>query len=370
MIKIIISGGGTGGHVYPAIAIADAIKKKLPDTDILFVGAKGKLEMVKVPAAGYPIEGLWISGFQRRLTWKNLAFPFKVIHSLWKASQIIRRFIPDIVIGVGGYASGPLLQSAARKKIPTLIQEQNSYPGVTNRLLAFKVDRICVAYDGMDKYFPKERIVFTGNPVRKDLFELHDKKEEALKFFGLKKDKLTVFIMGGSLGARTINRSVLSCIHRNITQNGIQFLWQTGSFYFEGIKNEMAGTDDPDIHIHQFIDRMDLAYAAADIIISRAGAISISELCLVGKPVILIPSPNVTDDHQTKNARALETAKAAILVKDNEAENKLFGEISALQSNLTLQKQLSENIKNLAVSDAAGKIADVVSGLIIEKERR
>ena len=370
MIKIIISGGGTGGHVYPAIAIAEAFKKKVPDAVILFVGATGKMEMEKVPTAGYPIEGLWISGFQRRLTWKNLAFPLKVIHSLWKAAEIIQRFKPDMVIGVGGYASGPMLQTAVRKKIPTLIQEQNSFPGVTNRLLASKVDRICVAYTGMDQFFPKDRIVITGNPVRQDLFNLDDKREEGVEFFSLRRDRLTVFIMGGSLGARTINKSILNCIQQGITHKGIQLLWQTGKFYYEGIKKEQAVVEDPDIHVHQFIDRMNLAYAAADIIVSRAGAISISELCLVGKPVILIPSPNVTDDHQTKNARALETVNAAILLNDQEAVRTLFDKIGALQTDHRLQQMLSGNIRKMAKNDAADKIADEALSIINDREKR
>jgi UDP-N-acetylglucosamine--N-acetylmuramyl-(pentapeptide) pyrophosphoryl-undecaprenol N-acetylglucosamine transferase len=358
MTKIIISGGGTGGHIYPAIAIADALKKIAPYTEILFIGAKGKMEMEKVPAAGYPVEALWISGFQRRLTWKNLIFPLKVAFSLWKASQIINRFKPDVVIGVGGYASGPTLRMAVRKKIPALIQEQNSFPGITNRILGSKVDRICVAYNGMEKFFPEKRIVLVGNPVRTDLVDLKDKRNEAITFFGLNKEKLTVFIMGGSLGAKTINDSIINCIHNNITQKGIQLLWQTGKFYFAEIKSDEAIPDNPDIHVHKFIDRMDLAFAAAEIIISRAGAIAISELCIVGKPVILIPSPNVTDDHQTKNAKALSEVNAAILLRNSEAEEKLFGEITNLIKDKSLQQSLSGNIRKLAVVDAAEKIAE------------
>jgi UDP-N-acetylglucosamine--N-acetylmuramyl-(pentapeptide) pyrophosphoryl-undecaprenol N-acetylglucosamine transferase len=364
MKRIIISGGGTGGHIFPAIAIADALKKISPEVEILFIGAKGKMEMEKVPAAGYPIEGLWISGFQRRLTWKNLVFPLKVVSSLLKAAVIIRRFNPDVVIGVGGYASGPTLRMAVRKNIPTLIQEQNSFPGVTNRILGSKVDRICVAYSGMEKFFPKDRIVLIGNPVRTDLAHLENKRDEALKFFGLKKERLTIFIMGGSLGARTINKSIINCIKRNITQNGVQLLWQTGKFYFEDIRTESSVETNPDIHIHEFIHRMNLAFAAADIIVSRAGAIAISELCIVGKPVILIPSPNVTDDHQTKNARALESRNAAILLKNSEAENTLFEKITELIGDRNLQRLLSENIRKLAVFDAAEKIAGEAFSMI------
>jgi UDP-N-acetylglucosamine--N-acetylmuramyl-(pentapeptide) pyrophosphoryl-undecaprenol N-acetylglucosamine transferase len=369
MKRIIISGGGTGGHIFPAIAIADAFKKSSPGAEILFIGAKGRMEMEKVPAAGYPIEALWISGFQRRLTWKNLLFPLKVLFSLWKASRIIHRFQPDVVIGVGGYASGPTLRMAVRKKIPTLIQEQNSFPGITNRILASKVDRICVAYEGMEKFFPKERIVLIGNPVRTDLVDLKDKREDALKFFGLKKEKLTIFIMGGSLGARTINKSVINCIHRNITQKGVQLLWQTGKYYFEDIKTELAIENDPEIHIHEFINRMNLAFAAADLIISRAGAIAISELCIVGKPVILIPSPNVTDDHQTKNAKALASRNAAILLKNSEAEEKLFEKITELISDQPLQQLLSENISKLAVIGAADKIAEEALKMIKDQNK-
>jgi UDP-N-acetylglucosamine--N-acetylmuramyl-(pentapeptide) pyrophosphoryl-undecaprenol N-acetylglucosamine transferase len=370
MKRIIISGGGTGGHIFPAIAIADALKKISPEVEILFIGAKGKMEMEKVPAAGYPIEGLWISGFQRRLTWKNLVFPLKVVSSLLKAAFIIRRFNPDVVIGVGGYASGPTLRMAVREKIPTLIQEQNSFPGVTNRILGSKVDRICVAYSGMEKFFPKDRIVLIGNPVRTDLAHLEDKRDEALKFFGLKKERLTIFIMGGSLGARTINKSIINCIKRNITQNGVQLLWQTGKFYFEDIRTESSVENNPDIHIHEFIHRMNLAFAAADIIVSRAGAIAISELCIVGKPVILIPSPNVTDDHQTKNARALESRNAAILLKNSEAENFLFEKITELIADRNLQRLLSENIRKLAVFDAAEKIAGEAFSMIRTQSKK
>jgi UDP-N-acetylglucosamine--N-acetylmuramyl-(pentapeptide) pyrophosphoryl-undecaprenol N-acetylglucosamine transferase len=368
-IKIIISGGGTGGHIFPAIAIADAIKKIFPNSEILFIGAKGKMEMEKVPLAGYPIKALWISGFQRRLTWKNLLFPIKVVYSLGQAMNIIHQFKPDLVIGVGGFASGPTLRMAARKKIPTLIQEQNSFPGITNRILGSKVDRICVAYSGMEMFFPKERIVMTGNPVRNDLSALVDKKEEAIRFFGLKNDKLTVFIMGGSLGARTINSSVLNCIRQNITESGVQLLWQTGKFYFRDINTEVSIINNPDIHIYEFINRMNLAFSAADIIVSRAGAIAISELCIVGKPVILIPSPNVTDDHQTKNAQALSMENAAILLKNSEAEGGLFKTITDLIANRPLQKSLSENIRKMAVTDASVQIANEALKLITNHKK-
>jgi UDP-N-acetylglucosamine--N-acetylmuramyl-(pentapeptide) pyrophosphoryl-undecaprenol N-acetylglucosamine transferase len=365
MIKVIISGGGTGGHVYPAIAIANALSKRVKGIEILFIGAKGKMEMQKVPAAGYRIEGLQISGFHRRLTWKNLTFPFKLIFSLWKTSNILNRFKPDVVVGVGGYASGPALKSAVSNKIPTLIQEQNSYPGITNKILGSKVNTICVAYDGMERFFPKEKIVLTGNPVRQDLIHISEKRDESFRFFNLKNNMTTILVLGGSLGARTINRSVTHCIiNQNITSKGIQIIWQTGKFYFDAIASDPVLSDNPDLHIYAFIDRMDLAFGCADIVVSRAGAISISELCIAGKPAILIPSPNVAEDHQTRNAESLVNHQAAILLKDNEAELRLFDTISALVSDSAQQKKYSENIKKLAIPDAADHIADEVLKLI------
>jgi UDP-N-acetylglucosamine--N-acetylmuramyl-(pentapeptide) pyrophosphoryl-undecaprenol N-acetylglucosamine transferase len=358
VIKVIISGGGTGGHVFPAIAIANAIKVKVTDSDILFIGAKGKMEMEKVPAAGYAINGLWISGLQRRLTWKNLSFPLKVIFSYVKASQIINHFKPDIVIGVGGYASGPTLRAAVRKKIPTLIQEQNSYPGITNKLLGKKVSKICVAYEGMERFFPKNKILFTGNPVRQDILFIRTKKKEGLSYFGLKGDKKVILVLGGSLGAGTINRSVLKCVRKGLTEKGCQILWQTGKFYFENVMANPEISNNPDVYVLAFIDRMDMAYASADIVISRAGAIAISELCIAGKPAILIPSPNVAEDHQTKNAQALESKGSAIMIKDTEAEELLFQTLIRLLGDEKLQLQLHENIVRLAVPDAADKIAD------------
>jgi len=367
MIKIIISGGGTGGHIFPAIAIANAIKAKDTSADILFVGARGRMEMEKVPSAGYPIEGLWISGLQRRLTLKNLAFPFKVIASLAKASNIISSFKPDVVIGVGGYASGPTLRVAVRKKIPTLIQEQNSYPGITNKLLANKVKKICVAYDGMEKFFPAYKLLLTGNPVRQDILSTGGKKEEGIGYFGLKHDKTTILVIGGSLGAGTINESILNCIRHDLTGKGVQLIWQTGKYYFDRIKEIGDVTGNADVHVMPFIDRMDLAFACADIVISRAGAIAISELCIVGKPVILIPSPNVTEDHQTKNAQALESKEAAIMVRDKEAVEQLFTTLTRLINNESLQNTLRQNIVRLAIPDAADKIADEVLKLINHK---
>jgi UDP-N-acetylglucosamine--N-acetylmuramyl-(pentapeptide) pyrophosphoryl-undecaprenol N-acetylglucosamine transferase len=363
-MKIIISGGGTGGHVFPAIAIADAIKKLRPGADILFVGAIGKLEMDKVPKAGYPIDGLWISGFQRKLTWQNLLFPVKLLASSWKARQIVRRFKPDVAIGVGGYASGPTLNAAGGLGIPTVLQEQNSFPGVTNRILAKKAAKICVAYEGMDKFFPKEKIVLTGNPVRAEVFQnLDSKREEGLAYFNLDKNKRTIFVFGGSLGARTINEAMASNAALLAENQGIQVLWQVGKLYMDTFGHcETARL--PNVQVQPFIDRMDLAYAAADLIIGRAGALSISELCLVGKPAILIPSPNVAEDHQTKNALALVERDAALMVKDAEAKERMLWTALEVLKNVDLGKRLGENIKQLAKPDAADNIAKTILSFI------
>ena len=363
-MKIIISGGGTGGHVFPAIAIADAIKKNRPDAEILFVGARGRLEMEKVPKAGYPIKGLWISGFQRSLTWRNLLFPIKLIHSWWRARQIVRRFRPDVAVGVGGYASGPTLNAAGAFGIPTVLQEQNSFPGVTNKILAKKAAKICVAYEGMDKFFPKEKIVLTGNPVRATVFQNLDKKrEEGRAHFGLDPNKQTVFVFGGSLGARTLNEAMAAGAQMLKENPTVQLLWQCGRFYFENFKNcETARL--PGVKIEPFIDRMDLAYAAADIVIGRAGALSISEMCLVGKPAILVPSPNVAEDHQTKNALALVEKDAALMVKDAAAKDELLWAAFEVLKNRELQVRLGENIKAMARPDAAEAIANEILKLI------
>src|SRR5690606_20157995 len=298
-LKVIISGGGTGGHIYPAISIADEIKRRNPDADILFVGATGRMEMEKVPQAGYKIEGLWITGIERKLTINNLSFPFKLMSSLFKAKKIISTFKPDIVIGTGGFASGPLLKMANRAKIPTLIQEQNSFPGITNRLLGKNTDVICTAYDDLERFFPAEKIKKTGNPVRLDILDIESKKEEATSYFKLEEGKITLLVLGGSLGARRINQ-LIEEHQAMLEESGVQVIWQTGSFYFEEYKK----LNSDNLQTHAFLNRMDLAYAAADIIISRAGAGSVSELCIVGKPVIFIPSPNVAEDHQAKNALA------------------------------------------------------------------
>lgn len=361
-LKVIISGGGTGGHVFPAIAIANEFKKQRPDAEILFVGAKGKLEMEKVPKAGFPIKGLWISGFHRKLTLRNLMFPFKLVSSLFKAFGIIQSFKPDVVVGVGGYASGPTLQVATMKGIPTLIQEQNSFPGITNRLLAKKVNRICVAYEGMEKFFPKENIRLTGNPVRQDIIELVDKKKEGLKHFGLDLNKKTILLFGGSLGARTLNDSMAANKDLLEKNQNVQVLWQAGKLYIEEFKNA-ATAQLSNVEILPFIDRMDLAYAMADMVICRAGALTISELCLVGKPAILVPSPNVSEDHQTMNAKALSTKNAGVLVEEKNAKAMLEQALHILD-NEQVMNNLKNNIQKLAKADAAKNIVSEILQIV------
>lgn len=361
--KIIISGGGTGGHIFPAIAIAEAIKKAEPQAEFLFVGAKGRMEMERVPAAGYDIKGLWISGIQRSLTLKNLSFPFKLVSSLWNARKIVRKFKPQLAIGVGGYASGPLLKVATSMKIPSLIQEQNSYPGITNKLLAKSVDRICVAYEGLDRWFPKEKIVMTGNPVRQAVVDLEGKRKDAANYFKLDPEIPTLVVVGGSLGARTINQSVESGLEK-IDQKGYQLVWQTGKLYAEEAKTAIAKLNSKRMVTLPFIDRMDYAYAMADVLISRAGAMSVSEICLVAKPSILVPSPNVAEDHQTKNAKALVDRNAAILVRDSDARNELIAEAVKLLDSEEMRKELSTNAGKMAFSDASKKIAQEALKLI------
>lgn len=361
-MRVIISGGGTGGHIFPAIAIANALKEKFPDTEMLFVGAKGRMEMEKVPAAGYKIEGLWISGLQRKLTFKNLSVPFKIISSLVRSRKIISQFKPDVVVGVGGYASWTVVKAAALKKIPTLIQEQNSFPGKSNINLAKKVNTICVAFQGMEKYFPAEKIVLTGNPVRQNIIDIKNKKNEALDFFGLKNDKKILLAVGGSLGARTINES----INRMLTflqKKNIQLIWQTGKTYHEIAKTEIRKYSGEGMVTNDFINRMDLAYAAADIVVSRAGAIAVSELCCIGKPVILVPSPNVAEDHQTKNAMALVKMNAAKLVKDSECRQVLEKVIDEILNNEKEMDELSQSIKKLALPDSANAIVNEIQKL-------
>ena len=360
-LKIIISGGGTGGHVFPAIAIANAIKKAKPETDIMFVGAKGRLEMEKVPQAGYPIEGLWISGFQRKQLYKNLSFPFKVISSLYRSLKIINRFKPDVAIGVGGYASGPLLYAANLKGIPTLIQEQNSYPGITNKLLAKKADKICVVYDNLGKFFDENKIIITGNPVRDVIVKMEGTKAEALEHFQLQADKKVLFITGGSLGARGINEGIAAHLDK-LKERNVQVLWQTGKFYINWAR-EITKPYSDHVKVMDFVKRMDLAYIAADAIVSRAGG-TISELCIVGKPVILMPSPNVAEDHQTANAMNLVNKQAAIMVKDHEAKEKLGDALETVLFDETKRQTLVQNIKQLAIKDSADRIAKEVFKLV------
>lgn len=358
--KFILSGGGTGGHIYPAVAIADELKSRFPDAEFLFVGALDRMEMDKVPQAGYNIEGLWISGVQRKLTLKNLAFPFKLMSSLWRSRKIVSSFKPDVVIGTGGFASGPVLQVSTSRGIPCLIQEQNSYPGITNKLLAKKVDIICVAYEGLEKFFPKQKIRLTGNPIRKDLLEVKHKHIEGKDAFQLKHNKQTLLVLGGSLGARRINQLIEANIKYFETQD-IQVIWQCGKLYYDQYKPFRALKN---IQVHAFLNQMDLAYAAADIIISRAGAISVSELCIVGKPVIFIPSPNVAEDHQTKNAKSIADKNAAILIKESDLESNFQKEFSDLISNENKQKTLRKNIEALALVNATNAIADEVEELL------
>ncbi len=362
-MRIIISGGGTGGHVFPAIAIADAVKKLRPDAEILFVGAQGKLEMDKVPKAGYPIEGLWISGFQRKLTLQNFLLPLKILVSGWKARQIVRRFKPDVAVGVGGYASGPTLNAAGAMGIPTVLQEPNSYPGMANRILAKKAHKICVAYDGMEKYFPKEKLVLTGNPIRAEVFkDLGGKRQAAYEYFKLDPSKKTILSFGGSLGAKTLNEAFAANTDLLRERTDVQVLWQIGKFY-EAAYSQCDTAKLPNVRALPFVDRMDYAYAAADIVIGRAGG-SIWEMCLVGKPAILVPSPNVTEDHQTKNALALVEKQAALMVKDVEAKERLLWTALEVLENQELAKRLGGNIKQLAKPNAAEEIAKEILKLI------
>ncbi len=357
-INILLSGGGTGGHIYPAISIANEIKMRYPQANILFVGAKDRMEMQKIPQNGYEIKGLWISGIQRKLSLKNLLFPFKLISSLFKANAIIKKFKPNVVIGTGGFASGPTLMRANAKGIPTLIQEQNSYPGITNKLLAKKASKICVAYDDLERFFPKEKIIKTGNPVRQDLLNIAEKRIAGQQLFNLDTNKKTLLIIGGSLGARAINNLIEKELNWLLEQ-GIQIIWQTGKLYEQEFKKYQA----KNVQTHAFLDKMDVTYAAADFIISRAGAGSISELCIVGKPTIFIPSPNVAEDHQTKNAKAVVSKNAAILLKENELHNfkKVFSE---LLNNTKKQAELSKNIKQLALPKATENIVNEIEKLL------
>lgn len=368
--RIIISGGGTGGHIFPAISIANTFRKRFPEAEILFVGAEDRMEMEKVPAAGYRIVGLPVSGFDRAHLANNIRVVGRLFKSLRLAKKTIREFKPDIAVGVGGYASGPTLWVAASLGIPTLIQEQNSYAGVTNKLLAKKTNKICVAYEGMEKFFPADRIVVTGNPVRQDLEEALGKREEALKFFGLSPDKKTILVVGGSLGARTINRSIQGDLDKLFASDvDVQVIWQTGRYYHEEALKHLKAYRGMPVWCSDFITRMDYAYAAADLIISRAGASSISELCLLKKPVILVPSPNVAEDHQTKNALALVDKEAAILVADKEAEQQLVPKALEVIHDDERLRTLSRNIATLAHHQSAEHIVDEIVK-IIEKGKR
>jgi len=366
MSKVIISGGGTGGHIFPALAIAHALKKIHPETEILFVGADGKMEMEKVPAAGYEIIGLPIAGIKRSLSIDNLFFPVKLIKSLSKANSILKSFKPDIAIGVGGYASGPMLFAASMNGIPTLIQEQNSYPGITNKLLAKKATKICVAYEGMDKFFQSSKIMFTGNPVREDIKDLHNKKSIAAQYFQLSESTPTLLIVGGSQGARSINKAIYADLEK-LNDSGIQVLWQTGKSFFAQANDKIKQINSDNIKAFDFISKMDLAYSLCDLVVARAGASTVSELCIVKKPSILIPLPTAAEDHQTKNCLALVNRNAAILIKDQDAASKLIDEAISLMNNLFKREDLAKNIAPLARPDAADTIAKEIFSIINKK---
>lgn len=358
-INILISGGGTGGHIYPAIAIANELKLRYPNSKFLFVGAKDKMEMEKVPQAGYEIKGLWIAGIQRKITFTNVLFPFKLLSSLLKSRRIIKQFKPNIAIGTGGFASGPALLMASLNKIPTLIQEQNSYPGITNKLLAKKSHKICVAYDHLERFFPADKILKTGNPVRQDLLLIHTKRDASLSFFNLDKNKKTVLVLGGSLGARRVNELIESQLDF-FNQQNLQVIWQCGKLYNLAYQkyNDLAH-----VQVHPFINQMGMAYAASDFIISRAGASSVSELCIVGKPVLFIPSPNVAEDHQTKNAKSVVDQNAAIMIKESELDS--FAVVfETLLKDQGKQQSLSENIKALALPSATSDIVNEIEKLL------
>ncbi len=363
ILKVILSGGGTGGHIYPAVAVAEALQRRLGDkVDILFVGAEGKMEMEKVPALGYKIAGLPMAGIQRRLTLKNLLVPFKVIDSIAKAKRIVKGFKADVVVGFGGYASAPVLWGAQMLGVPTVIQEQNSYAGVTNKILSKRAKRICVAYEGTDKFFPKEKIVMTGNPLRGSFSSEtgRELKDEALKYFGLSSEKPVVLILGGSLGTRTLNNVMKENVDRIVAEGKIEVIWQNGKFYDREMSEFMKNRNSDGIWRGAFIDRMDLAYAAADVVVSRAGAGTVSELCLVGKPTVFVPSPNVAEDHQTKNAQALVAHDAAIMIADSSASKDLFPEVERLLADKGKLKKLSENIISLGIKDSADRVVNEI----------
>ncbi len=364
--RLIISGGGTGGHIFPAIAIANAFRERHPDAHILFVGARGRMEMTRVPEAGYEIIGLWISGLQRKLTISNLLFPIKLMVSYLRSMVIVRRFKPDAVVGTGGFASGPMMIAATRSGVPTVIQEQNSFAGLANKQVAHKVSKVCVAYEGMEKYFPASKIIITGNPVRKDILTVSDKRDKAKVHFGFQDSRKTLLIIGGSLGARTINESILAGIDKLVDAD-VQVIWQTGKAYYDVVIPELAKYDKRKLRVFDFLKEMDLAYAAADVVISRSGALAVSELCIAGKPCILVPSPNVAEDHQTKNALALTAKDAAIMVSDKEARTRLVDEALKLLYDEHRAKKLSENISLLARPSATEDIVDVIEGIVRER---
>lgn len=357
--RFILSGGGTGGHIYPAIAIANELKKRYPQAEFLFVGAEGRMEMEKVPQAGYQIEGLWITGLQRKLTLKNLMFPLKVISSLVRAKKIAKRFRPHAVIGTGGFASGPMLRVASGMGMPCVLQEQNSFAGITNKLLKNRVAKICVAYDGMEKFFPADKIIKTGNPVRGDLVDMKIDKNEALSHFGLTAERPTLLILGGSLGARRINRLIAEKL-AFIESLGLQVIWQCGKLYIEEYKKFESAT----VKVLDFMNRMDYAYTAGDLMVSRSGAGAVSELSIVGKPVIFIPSPNVAEDHQTMNAKALVDKDAALMLRESELDAQFETVFADLVTNEEKQKNLSKNIKNMALPDATKHIVDEIEKLL------
>ena len=363
-LKIIISGGGTGGHIFPAISIANEIRRKYLQAEILFIGAENRMEMQRVPAAGYKIVGLPVAGFERKKIWKNIGVLLKLNKSIRIARETVKKFQPHIVIGVGGYASGPTLKAANQLKIPTLLQEQNSYPGVTNKLLAAKASKICVAYENMDVFFPKEKIALTGNPIRQDLECSEAKKKEGYAYFNLHPDKKTILILGGSLGARTINRSIVRFLSQINQEKDIQFLWQSGKYYYAECADEMEKYSDLPIHLTEFIAKMDLAYSIADLVISRSGAGSISEFSVLGKATMLVPSPNVAEDHQTKNAMALVKKEAAVLVQDKDAEENLISESLHLVRNEEKLKTLRKNILTMALPDSAEKIVNEIEKIL------
>lgn len=358
-LKFILSGGGTGGHIYPAVAIADELKRRHPKAEFLFVGAQDRMEMEKVPEAGYPIRGLWIAGIQRKLSLKNFILPFKLLKSLWEAASIVKEFKPDVVIGTGGYASGPVLRAANKAKLPTVLQEQNSYAGIANKWLAKGASKICVAYENMETYFPKEKLVFTGNPVRAEFLDAKNKREEAFDFFELDPAKKVLLVLGGSLGAKRINEITEQNLEY-FKEHQIQLIWQCGKFYIDRYKKY----NEEGILVKEFLYKMDLAYAAADIVVSRSGALSVSELCLVGKPVVFIPSPNVAEDHQTKNAKALADKDAALVVKESDLEEQFNLVLDDLLKDEELQKKLSDNIRKMAKPMATSDIVDQIEALI------